>query len=409
MDLLKVSDIEDAQDVLIDCIREFPPKEIDIEIAHANGRIISQDLFSGEDVPSFRRSTVDGYAVISSSVSVASDSVPVFLEVIGSVEMGEAADFSISNGECAYVPTGGAIPHGADSMIMIEFTENFGKDKISIFQSAAKGDHIINIGEDVKMGDPIVSKGTVITPQITGVLAAAGFGTVRVYEPLRIAILSTGDELIPPDAPITPGKIRNVNTYSISAQAEKIGYEVISMQALPDIKEEILSAVKSLMNSADIICLSGGSSKGKKDFTAEIIDESGDPGAIIHGLAVKPGKPTIIGYDRVSKTIMTGLPGHPVSSFIIFELLFGELFRKYTGIQAPMPYYAKISQNLASSPGKTTCVPVKLVREAEDYMAVPVFGKSGLISTLSNADGYIIIGKNDEGLNKGGNVTVYLI
>ena len=409
MNLMKVSDIDEAQNVLYDCIKNISGSTLRVNTADSLNKIIAEDLYATENVPSFRRSTVDGYAVVSSDVSVASESIPVFLKVKDEVKMGKPAVVEISRGECVYVPTGGAVPEGADAMVMIEYTEKLGENRISVFQSAAKGTDIVNIGEDVKEGQPLIKKGTAVTPQIIGVLCAAGFDKINIFSPLKIAVISTGNELISPQEKATPGKIRNVNTYSISAQAEKIGYEVFATRVISDDKEKIMSSVNELKSKADIICISGGSSKGKKDFTAQIIDESGDPGTLIHGLSVKPGKPTIIGYDSNTETIMAGLPGHPVSSFMIFELLFGNLFRKYTNSESPNPYFAKMSQNLAGSPGKTTCIPVKLIRHETEYIAQPAFGKSGLISTLSNADGYIVIDKNDEGINKGEAVTVYTI
>ena len=417
MDLLKVVDIEDAQNVLYECLEEFSREKISIDTPDSYGNIIYEDLHSREDVPSFRRSAVDGYAVVSTDLGAASESVPVFLKMVGKVNMGKASDFTVKSGECVYVPTGGAVPEGADAMVMIEYTDTIGTSKISISQSSANGAHIIKIGEDTLSGDLIVTKGTVITSQVIGILSAAGYEKVDVCKPLKMAIISTGDEIVDTSTVPKPGQIREVNTYALSAQAQKNGYEVISHFVLPDDRQLIYNTINELKGKVDIICTSGGSSKGEKDFTADIINESGNPGVIIHGIAIKPGKPTILGFDKQTKTIMTGLPGHPVSAFIIFELLFGALNRKYAETQPPLPYYAKISQNLPGSPGKTTCIPVKLTRIDENhktgcdcgYKATPVFGKSGLISTLAQADGYIIIDRNKEGLIEGEQVKVHMI
>lgn len=409
MDLLKVVDIEEAQKVLFECLENFPSNIVKTPPSDSLGFTVAEDLYVNENIPSFRRSTVDGYAVVSADVAAAGESIPVFLEVVGSVHMGKAPREDVSPGKCVYVPTGGAIPDGADAMVMIEYTEKIGKSRVSISESVAKGRGVIKIGEDVEAGTLVVNKGTLITPQIIGVLCASGINEVPIYKPLKIAIISTGDEIVPVDEEPDIGQIRDVNTYSISAQAKKNGYEVVSSRVLKDERDLILNTVKSLKEEADIICISGGSSQGEKDYTASIINEVGDPGTIIHGVAVKPGKPTIIGYDRDSKTIMAGLPGHPVSAFIIFELLFSSLIRKYTSSQLSRPYYGKISQNLPGSPGRTTCVPVRLIDEGDGYIVEPVFGKSGLISTLSRADGYVVIGKNKEGLSEGELVSVYII
>lgn len=409
MDLLKVVDIGEAEQVLFHCLKDFTPKTKKIQATDALGTIVARDITAEENIPSFRRSTVDGYAVVASDVAAAGDSVPVVLDVLGSVEMGQEAGFTVLPGKCVYVPTGGAVPEGADAMVMIEYTDKIGASKISVSQSVALGANVIKVGEDVACGTLIIAKGTPVRPQTIGTLCATGHNRIEVYMPLKIAVISTGDELISVDETPKAGQMRDVNTAAISAQAQKDGFQVVFSAAIPDDKERILQTVVELKDKADIICISGGSSKGEKDYTAEIINIAGDPGTIIHGVAVKPGKPTIIGYDKPSRTIMAGLPGHPVSAFIIFQLLFSSLGRKYTGAPLPRPYYAQISRNLAGSPGRTTCVPVRLAHTEEGYTAEPVFGKSGLISVLDKADGYVIIEKNKEGLLAGEHVAVHLI
>lgn len=409
MDLLKVVDIEEAEKVLFECLKDVPVRTKNISVADALGAIVARDVFSEEEVPSFRRSMVDGYAVVAGDVAAAGESVPVILDLIGEVKMGEDSGFSVSPGQCVYVPTGGAIPEGADAMVMIEYTDKIGGTKISVFQSVAAGAYVVRIGEDVAKGDLIVKKGTYIRPQTIGTLCATGHEKIEIYEPLQIAVISTGDELVSIGETPRAGQMRDVNTHTISAQAAKEGFQVVGHQVISDNKGQILKALEKWKKEADIIFISGGSSKGQKDYTAEAIDTVGEPGTIIHGVAVKPGKPTIIGYDKKSKTIMTGLPGHPVSAFIIFQLLFSNLLRKHTGASLPGPYYAKMTRNLPGSPGRTTCVPVKLTHVGEGYEAEPVFGKSGLISILDRADGYIVIGKNKEGLLKGEQVAVHII
>ena len=409
MDLLKVVDIREAEEILFDCLKDFSPKSEDIQITDALGTIVARDIVAEEDIPSFPRSAVDGYAVVAADVAAAGDSVPVILDVLGSVDMGEEAGFTVSPGKCVYVPTGGAVPEGADAMVMIEYTDKIGGRKIAVSQAVAAGTNMIKVGEDITCGTLIIQRGMQVRPQTIGTLCAAGHEKIEVYVPLKIAVISTGDELVPVGAIPRGGQMRDVNTAAISAQAQKDGFQVVFRGVIPDDKEGILQTVLELKDKADIICISGGSSKGEKDYTAEIINIVGDPRTIVHGVAVKPGKPTIIGYDKPSKTIMAGLPGHPVSAFIIFQLLFGSLGRKYTGSPLPKPYYAQISRNLAGSPGRTTCVPVRLVRAKEGYLADPVLGKSGLISILDKADGYVVIHKNKEGLLAGETVAVHMI
>lgn len=409
MKLLTVDSIDSARGKLLDCVKGWKPVTEHVAILNACGRILAEDIYSKCDIPAFRRSTVDGYAVVSNDTAGASDALPVFLALQGAVEMGKPAETAIHSGQCAYVPTGGMIPDGADSMVMVEYSEPFGENGVALYEAVPFGKNVVQAGEDVRESALLLSRGTVIRPQEVGALAAAGILEIPVYAPLRLTIISTGDELVSPDRSPAPGEIRDINTYALHALATGNGYRVTGVHVLPDDGALLEQAVRTAMADSDVVVISGGSSQGRKDLTGEVVERVSTPGVLTHGVAIKPGKPTILGYDAKSATVLAGLPGHPVSAMMVFETLLSWLSDTLTGRKSPYPVPAKIACNLASSPGKTTCLPVSLQWNGDGYTAHPVFGKSGLITTLTKADGYVIIEMNKEGLKKDEAVLVHLV
>ena len=408
MRLLQVDSVEQAQEKLAGSVKKWQLEVEEIPFEQAAGRILAQDVFARENIPGFCRSTVDGYAVLAKDTAAAGESIPAFLRVIGQVEMGKPAKQILKSGECVEVPTGGMLPEGADAVVMVEYSEEFGEDGIALYQSIPSGANVVLPGEDLKKEERLLEKGNKISPSGIGALAAAGVVSVLVYKPLTITIISTGDELVPPGGVLMPGQVRDINTYALKALAEKNGFMVLETMVQRDHKEALEQAVASAMGKSDIVVVSGGSSQGKKDVTCEVIDGLSKPGVYTHGMAIKPGKPTILGYDETTKTLLAGLPGHPVSAMMVFELLFCTLYREMTGSKPPFGLAAKLGTNVASSPGKLTCWPVRLEAKEDGYLAHPVFGKSGLITTLTKADGYFMVDKNTEGLSAGHPVMVYL-
>jgi len=416
MKLLNVDTIEQAREKILSCVKSWTEKTKNVSLDEALDCILAEDLFASCDIPSFRRSTVDGYAVIASDTAGASDSIPVFLKQTSSVSMGKEANFPIVPGECVYVPTGGMLPSCADAVVMIEYCETAINDSekkiISIYEAIASGAGTAEAGEDFQNGKLLLKRGTCIRPQETGALSAAGITKINIFVPLTVSIFSTGDELITPESDPGPGEIRDINTKLLKTLAVKNGYNVIASQLLPDDETMLEITVREALLSSDIVIISGGSSQGEKDFTAMIIDRIARPGVFTHGLAVKPGKPTIIGWDEKSKTLLAGLPGHPVSAMMVFKLFFGWLMETRhvkPGIcKNIFPVPARISCNVPGSPGRTVCLPVVLEFKNDFYTAQPVFGKAGMISTLTQSNGYIIIDMNKEGLKKDEQVLVYL-
>lgn len=408
MTLLSVDTIETAWEKIASAARSWRLDTEHIDINTAAGRILAEDIFSEENIPGFRRSVVDGYAVVSADTAAAGDSIPVLLKLSGVVEIGMSAGCAVRRGECVYVPTGGMIPQGADAVVMLEWTEKAGENCIAVSESVAPGKGIAEADEDVRLGEIVVQKGTKLRAPEIGLLAAIGRQNVPVFCPLRLALFSTGNELINAAEKPSPGKIRNINSPALSALAAQRGYKLVTQKTIPDDPELLEKAIRGSLETADIVAVSGGSSQGDKDWSAEVFARIAEPGIFTKGLALKPGKPAIFGYDQATNTLLCGLPGHPVSAIIVFELFLSRLYRSLSFQRAPLTIPAFIDRNLASDAGKTCCQPVILHYNETACIAEPVFGKSGMISTLTRADGFFIIDQNREGLKKGETVQVLL-
>ena len=407
MKLLQVDTLEAAREKLeaaSSCLKA--DKEF-VSLELAEGRILAQDIYSGENIPGFYRSSVDGYAVCSKDTAGATESIPVFLKIVEEVSIGHPAKKAIRSGECTYVPTGGMVPEGADAMVMVEYCELFDATEAAIYASVPFGASVVAPGEDVKKGQLLLKKGTRIGPAQCGALAAAGVVEVPVFVPWKVSILSTGDELVDPSCVPGPGQVRDINTWALSAFAGKAGMQVVLKRTLADEEALLEEAVREAAGTSDLVLTSGGSSQGKKDMTSEILNRISGGGVFTHGLALKPGKPTILGFDKERQTLLVGLPGHPVAALTVFELLLVWLWKKKTGQSEEVLTTARMKTNLASAPGKTTCLLVKLWKETDGYGAEPILGKSGLISTMAEADGYVLVDMNQEGLRAGDTVLVH--
>ncbi len=406
MELLKVDTLEQAREKLMQAVGDGWLTTCEVPVVEALDRVLAEDIYGELDIPCFRRSMVDGYAVQAKDTMGAGESIPVFLQVIEDVAIGTRACSTIGPGTCAYVPTGGMIPEGADSCVMVEYCEQFDEDHIAVSQSVSSGRHVVEAGEDSRKGALLLKKGTRLRPQEIGALAAEGLTCVMVYEPLKISIISTGDELTAPGEELQEGKIYDINTYALAALAKKHGFMVSNTRTVPDVYDALRSAILEAKDESDIVVISGGSSKGKKDMTALLVDELSDPGVFTHGLALKPGKPTILGLDQKSRTLMLGLPGHPVAAMAVFEMLPVWLKRQQEGEQEKLPVPAVLNGNVPGTPGRKMLLFVELTKTPEGYLASPVFGKSGLMSTMTRADGYAVVELNQEGLKTGDRIWV---
>ncbi|MDO4485603.1 MAG: molybdopterin molybdotransferase MoeA [Bacillota bacterium] len=416
MRLLKVDTLDEAREKLL---RATASKILQTETVHFTqslGRVLADDLKSNENIPGFRKSTVDGYAVRAADTQGVTESIPVFLDVIEEVAIGSAPDKTVGPGQAVYVPTGGMLPEGADAMVMIEYCEKFDETSIAVYDAVSPGRNVISEGEDISRGQAFLKKGSRIRPQEVGVLSSAGVSRPEVFKPWKITIISTGDELVGADETPQKGQIRDINTYSVMASAMKHGFEIVDMKVLKDDEALLEAAVREAMETSDIVVASGGSSQGEKDHTADVMDRLSGGGVFTHGIALKPGKPTILGYDDKTETVMIGLPGHPAAALMVFELTAVWLYRQLTCQPEPKTTIAEITENVAAAGGRTTCLLVELeeqepkddVKRTGVCKAYPIFGKSGLMTTLTRADGYTMIDVNDEGLKEGQQIKVIL-
>jgi molybdopterin molybdotransferase len=390
---------------------EFGPtrQPIELPLSEALGMVLAEDVHSGEQVPHFARSTVDGYAVRAKDTYGASESLPAFLDIQAKIEMGKAADIPLGEGQAQAIPTGGMLPEGADSVVMIEHVEEIA-DLLNVFRQVAPGENVIRAGDDVEKGEIVMTAGQKLRPQDLGMLAAIGTTKVRVFPRPVVAILSTGDEIVPADrAELAPGEVRDVNSTTIGAAARACGAEVIDGGIVKDDYERFSARALELFRQADLLILSGGSSVGTRDYTEQVMQSLGDPGVLVHGVAIKPGKPTILA-KAAGKPVM-GLPGHPVSALIVFHLFVVPLLARLQGQRAEQVdkrVTARIARNIASAAGRSDYIRVQLEERADGLWAVPVFGKSGLISTLVKSDGMVEIDANKEGILEGEFVRVHL-
>lgn len=371
-------------------------------------RVLAESPLSPQDLPDFERSTVDGYAVNAADTYGATPTLPAFLDVIGEVPMGQASALALGVGQAALVHTGGMVPAGATAVVMIENTQRVDTQSIEVMKPVAEGENIIRIGEDIRTGDSVLTAGRQLRAQDLGGLLALGITEVTVARPPRVAILSTGDEVIPPDQKTQPGQIRDINSYTLAALTRRAGGEPLTYGIIPDDRAALEAAARCAHEEADIVVLSAGSSVSYRDMSVDVIDALGEPGVLVHGVSVKPGKPTILAV--ADRKPVFGLPGNPVSAMVIFDLFITPTIRMLLGTTKPpqQQLQAKLARNVSSTTGREDYVQVRLEERADGLWAVPVFGKSNLIYTLINAEGTIQIPLDSNGIRAGEWVTVLL-
>ncbi len=375
----------------------------------AIGRVLAEEIRSPQVLPEFRRSTVDGYAVRAQDTHGASDTLPAYLKLAGEVPMGRAAGFSLNPGELAVVHTGGNVPDGADAVVMIENTNRTGEQEVEVRRPVAEGENVIQPGEDINTGDLILPQGHRLREQDIGGLMAVGITQVRVARRPRVVVFATGDEVIPPAEQTQPGQVRDINSYTISALAEQAGAVAIRGGILPDDFDTILARThEAIEQGADMVVLSAGSSVSVRDVTADVYNRLGEPGVLVHGIATKPGKPTILGVGNGIPLI--GLPGNPVSAFVQFLMVCTPVIYRLQGAAAPPMRRVRVplAANVASTAGREDYVPTRLVERDGDLVADPIFFKSNLIFTLVHADGLLKVPLNATGLEAGERVEVLL-
>ncbi len=383
-------------------------KTEEVSLSEMTGRVLADDIVSDIDLPAFSRSTMDGYAVRGSSTFGATEGNPAYLAVKGSVAMGESPDFTISTGEAAKISTGGMLPEGSDSIVMIEHTEVLDDTTIEVYRSVAPGQHVVEAGEDIKKGEIILSSGRKLRPQETGLLAAIGKETIKVFKKPIIGIISTGDEVVPVDEIPGPGQIRDINTYTLSGQVQEAGCIPLTFGIVRDDYDALYSKCAEALSQSDMVLISGGSSVGVRDYTIEVLSNLPDSSILVHGISISPGKPTILA--KTQNKAFWGLPGHVTSAMVVFKTVVHPFIKHIAGmtLQNTKKWWlsALLSRNISSAQGRVDYVRVRLFEKEDVLWAEPILGKSGLINTMVKADGLIEVGINTEGLDKGSKVEV---
>ena len=372
----------------------------------AIGRVLAEDIRATEYVPDFHRSTVDGYAIRAADTFGCSDAIPAVLPLCGQVLMGEGADFPLPPGQCCYVPTGGAVPRGADCCVMLEYCEDYGDGTIGIAKPGAPGMNMIFRGDDVFPGKAVLQKGRTLSSQDIGALAAIGRVQMPVERRLRVGILSTGDELVPPEATPGPGQVRDVNAPMLAAMLTAFGAECVSFGIVRDEEALLAETMRKAAERCDAVLVSGGSSVGVKDASCRIIQSMGT--LLLHGIAIKPGKPTIMGKTAQGKPLV-GLPGHPVAAYFVTKLFVLPLLARLQGRTLPdYTVTARLTESVSANHGRAQYGCVRLERSGGALLAHPVRSKSGLITTLAGADGFFCIDRDCEGLPKGAEIQIII-
>lgn len=381
-----------------------------IKTRDACDRIASEAVNAEDDVPGFDRSVMDGFAVIAEDTFGASESSPVRLTVVGEVVMGEEPEVVCHAREAIAISTGGMVPEGANGVVMVEHADLDG-DCILVKRPIAPHEHTVKEGSDIAKGDLLLASGSKIRPQDIGALAASGITSVSVVRKPRVAILSTGTELVPPEHAPPPAKIRSINTWTLAALCEQYGGVPIELEMVADTEEAILARIREGLRSADIVVISGGSSVGTRDLTLDCIRSFEGSTILANGLALKPGKPTILA--QIGRIPVIGLPGHPVSCMVIFSLIVRPIMNRLLsftgGFRDEQGMAARSARNIASVPGREEYVRVKLAKKDGEWWAEPVPGGSGIISSLSLADGLARIDLESEGIHEGDLVDVIVM
>ena len=394
-------------------LRQFAPSgEERVSLEQALGRVLSEDLLARENLPGFYRSTMDGYAVRAKGTFGATESIPALFEVKGEVLMGESPTMVVGEGQAAKISTGGMLPEGTDGVVMVEYCHHLDDKTLEVSRAISPLENVIQPGDDYREGTTVFQKGRLLRVQDLGLLAGFGQSEVVVYKKPTVAVISTGDEVVPVEAEPLPGQVRDINLYTLGAFCRRAGAEVVYSGRSSDDFKTLKRMVEEALEQADTLWLSGGSSVGTRDLTLKVFKSLPDFELLVHGISISPGKPTIIGKSG-SKPVI-GLPGHVASALVVAEVFLTPLLLHLSGCRDDLSYpkpqvEAELGRNIESASGREDYVRVRLTRKDDVTIAEPVFGKSGLLSTLIEADGLVRIEMNKEGLYRGEKVKVLLI
>ncbi len=405
----KVVAPEEARRILLEVAPVGAEK---IETTGARGRVLSEDLHSQVDLPHFHRAAMDGYAVMARDTFGASTSLPAYLKVTGTVEMGKEVTHPLTKGEAMRISTGGMLPPESDGVVMVEYTEEVADGMVEIHRTVSPWQNVIQIGDDIKKGDLAFRRGRRLRAHDLGALTGIGISTLMVHRKPRVALISTGDEIVEVDEEPLPGQVRNINQHSLAGLIGECDAELNDLGVVRDDRKALERALERALECADLVLLSGGSSVGARDIALDAISSLPEPNISFHGISVSPGKPTI--FAKAAGKPILGLPGYPVSALVIFDLFAAPLIRRLGGedsatvCQFQKSTQAILKTNIASQTGREDYVRVSLERVKDQLYAVPLPSKSGAIFTLVKADGMIRIDLNQEGIEQGEEVEVIL-
>lgn len=394
----KLASLEEARKIIFSLIEEKGDEKI--RLPTALNRVLAQNVLAEIDVPHFRKSAMDGFAVIAKDTFGASNTNPKELTIIEEIKIGRLPQKELKSNECAEIGTGAPLPGNADAVLMVEYVEKV-NDKIKLYKAVTPGENVINVGSDIRKGDLLLRKGAVLNPRSMGVLASQGISEIPVKKRPQIAYFSTGDEILNLDDELVEGKVYDINSFTIVNSIREQGCDVPFLGIVEDDKELIKKKIEEGLEKADFLLLSGGSSMGEKDLMVEAVEELGN--VLVHGIAVKPGKPVLIG--KVKNKLVLGLPGYPTSALSNFYILVLPIIDKMLGIKRKTKTVrAKLTKKIVSTIGRYEFLAVRLDKNE----AMPIQKGSSAITTLANAAGFIEIDENTEVLKKGTEVEVML-
>ena len=421
-DMLGRSGVVSREEALKLLLEQFTAPQLRSEEVHVStslGRVLSADVVSPVDLPEFTRSTMDGFAVRSSDTFGATESLPAYLKITGDIPMGALPDRGIGKGEAMKIATGGALPQGADAVVMLEQTQAVDENSIEAVKPVSPLENVVQTGDDIRKGETILTRGHVIRPQDMGALAGVGITRFSVFEKPKVAIINTGNEVVPAGSIPGPGQVRDINSYNLEGLIAQSGGVPVKKGIIPDEYGLIRTALEESLAECGLVIMTGGSSVGTADMTAKVVADLGPPGVLVHGVSIKPGKPLIVGLVKGAsgQVPVFGLPGHPAAVSICFELFVKPVITLLTGSVLPpalegispsRTVKAKLARSIASTPGREDHVRVMLEKRDDGLWARPIFGASGLISTLVKAVGTVVVPVNTIGIEAGEEVEVRL-
>jgi len=383
----------------------------DVILNEAHGRILSNDLIAPEDLPGFSRSSMDGFAVRARDTYGATENMPALLEVAGEVLMGESSAIRVQPGQAVRIATGGMLPPDADAVVMVEYCHDLDDRTIEVSRTVSPLENVIQPDDDVRKGRSVLPAGVRLRPQDLGVLAGLGVTRVPVVRRPRIAILSTGDEVVSVDRSPMPGQVRDINSHTLAAFCRGLGADSIALGLTPDRFEALREQVVNGLALGDSVWISGGSSVGMRDLTVQVLESLERMTVLAHGVSISPGKPTILASNGLQT--VWGIPGHAASALVIAEILLAPFLERISGRRRRAgerigQAEAELARNIESAAGRDDYIRVRLDESDGKWIADPIFGKSGLISPLAEADGLVRIDRFTEGLYRGDRVTVHL-